>query len=167
MGNVTYVILLLVFIFREITADEECLVTVKQGQLRGVKKTSVYNKTYCAFYGIPYAKPPVGEKRFKLAEPAEAWNGTYNATKEKSYCPQVSMSTHGFVGDEDCLYMNVYTNKLPKGNEKRNATIFSIHGGGFIGGTAGTYEYGPDYFLNADVLLVTIQYRLGILGRVS
>ncbi|PSN41523.1 Acetylcholinesterase [Blattella germanica] len=165
MGTFIYALVVLIFLCHDITADEECVITVKQGILRGEKRISAYNKTYCAFFGIPYGKPPVGESRFKLAEQADDWNGIYDATKEKPSCPQIAIVTHEYTGEEDCLYLNVYTNQLRNGNGERKATLVSIHGGAFLSGSASINKYGPDFFLNDDVILVTIQYRLGILDQ--
>lgn len=90
-------------------------------------------------------------------EPAEPWNGTLDATKEVNVCIQEGTK----VGQEDCLYLNVYS---PKTDKKLLPVMFWIHGGGFSWGDSRTGNFGPDYFMDKDVVLVTINYRLGILG---
>ena len=65
------------------------------------------------------------------------------------------------VGSDDCLYLNVYT-KLPKDLQP---VLFFIHGGGFAFGNGDEILYGPDYILRKDVVLVTINYRFGVLGK--
>lgn len=68
---------------------------------------------------------------------------------------------HLTYGHEDCLYLNVHTpninGKLP--------VMFWIHGGGFTAGHSGSSLYGPDYFMDKDVVFVSLNYRLGLLGR--
>lgn len=68
--------------------------------------------------------------------------------------------TREIVGDEDCLYLNVYTMDIVK---KRPVMVW-IHGGGFSNGSGDTTVYGPDYIVRKDVVLVTLNYRLGALG---
>ncbi|PSN30349.1 hypothetical protein C0J52_26165, partial [Blattella germanica] len=107
--------------------EEQCLVKVQHGFLQGQRKTSLYNQTYCAFQGIPFAKPPIGERRFKAAVPTEGWQGIYNATEEKSMCPQSNLGERKYEGEEDCLYLN--PSEEPK---ERIATLVFIHGGAFM-----------------------------------
>lgn len=70
------------------------------------------------------------------------------------------MITREIVGDEDCLYLNVYTIDILK---KRPVMVW-IHGGGFSMGSGDADFYGPDYIVRKDVVLVTLNYRLGALG---
>lgn len=67
-------------------------------------------------------------------------------------------------GAEDCLYLNVYTRYLPKDKQKSLPVMVWIHGGGFRQGSASTDLYGPEYLLTEEIVLVTFNYRLGILG---
>lgn len=64
-------------------------------------------------------------------------------------------------GHEDCLYLNVYS---PKTNKKSLPVMFFIFGGGFSVEHSGSSMYGPEYFMDKDVVLVTVNYRLGIFG---
>lgn len=66
------------------------------------------------------------------------------------------------VGEEDCLYLNVYS---PETDAKQLPVMFWIHGGGYKIGTSNPYMYGPKYFMDKDVVLVSANYRLGILGK--
>lgn len=82
----------------------------------------------------------------------------------KSACPQKDLSTKKIIGSEDCLYLNVYRPELVT-PEKRLPVLVFIHGGSFKGGSADPELYGPDYFMDTQkVIVVTIQYRLGVLG---
>ncbi|XP_049950219.1 juvenile hormone esterase-like [Schistocerca serialis cubense] len=146
-------------------------ISIPQGALRGRRLKTPSGRTYCSFQGIPYAKPPVGPLRFKSPEPPEQWSGIRNATKEGNVAPQIDFlmtAKKEYEGDEDCLYLNVYTAKLPtRENEDLIPVMVWIHGGGFLVGSGSTEIYGPDHLMEHDVLLVTFNYRLGALGFLS
>ncbi|XP_046994831.1 para-nitrobenzyl esterase-like [Schistocerca americana] len=140
---------------------EDVLVSVEQGILRGATATSVYNTTYTAFVGIPYAEPPVGELRFQDPKPAGSWEGVRNATSYGSDCVQNTGD-----GSEDCLYLNVFVPGVPEEGAGL-PVLFWVHGGGFVFGSGSDQEYGPDFLMSYGVILVTINYRLGPLGFLS
>ncbi|XP_049852621.1 juvenile hormone esterase-like [Schistocerca gregaria] len=144
-------------------------VTIPQGTLRGRKAKTPSGRPYSAFQAIPYALPPVGPLRFKSPEPPEKWSGIRNATMEPNVAPQIdSFFTNQYKGDEDCLYLNVYTPKLPTGaNTKLIPVMVWIHGGAFKLGSGNTDFYGPEHLLEHDVVLVTLNYRVGVLGFLS
>lgn len=148
---------------------ETVTVTVAQGILRGRVETSKCEKTFFSFRGIPYARPPVGPLRFKAPQPPKPWEGVRDALAEGSPSPHIqSHVDEGFKGDEDCLFLNVYTPKLPEtSNEPLRAVMVFIHGGGFNSGSGTSEFYGPDYIVNEETILVTINYRLGALGFLS
>ncbi|KAL6257876.1 hypothetical protein P5V15_011474 [Pogonomyrmex californicus] len=137
-------------------------VSVYEGKLIGIVEKDVYNNSYIAFRGIPYAKPPIGELRFKDPVPAEPWTGDRNASVHGNVAVQLNSSTGEIMGDEDCLYLNVYTTKLEP-SKKRSVMVW-IHGGAFSMGSGDATFYGPDYIVQKDVVLVTLNYRLGVLG---
>ncbi|XP_049774677.1 esterase E4-like [Schistocerca cancellata] len=142
--------------------------TVRQGALRGKVATTHSGKKYYSFQGIPYAKPPVGPLRFKPPEPAEPWAGVRDATKEGNVAPQVSDTTRQYMGDEDCLFLNVYTPQMPSDSSSALTPVMVwIHGGGCTVGSGNTDMYGPDYLLEHGVVVVTFNYRLGVLGFMS
>lgn len=141
---------------------DNTVVRVKQGQLRGVIEKSYYGDRYLSFRGIPYAKPPVGPLRFKDPEPMEPWTGIRDALEFGNSCSQKDMLTYEFVGSDDCLYLNVY--KPMKPTLKKMSVMVWIHGGAYIAGSGSNKYYGPEYFMRKDVILVTINYRLGVLG---
>ncbi|KAF2886734.1 hypothetical protein ILUMI_19439 [Ignelater luminosus] len=87
------------------------LTEVSQGILKGQFLKTYNNRTFSSFTAIPYAEPPVGDLRFELARPAKKWNGTLDATNPHPVCPQMHFIVKGSKpeGDEDCLYLNVYT----------------------------------------------------------
>ncbi|XP_063244711.1 uncharacterized protein LOC134545858 isoform X3 [Bacillus rossius redtenbacheri] len=138
-------------------------VTVVQGVLRGIQQTSrASGKPYYSFQGIPYAKPPVGPLRFKAPQEPLSWTGVRDALHEGASCPQVRKN------HEDCLFLNVHTPQLPgSGSSTLKPVIVWIHGGGFIKGSGSTNGFGPDYFVDEGVLMVTFNYRLGVIGFLS
>ncbi|XP_049801831.1 esterase E4-like isoform X2 [Schistocerca nitens] len=142
--------------------------TVREGALRGKVTTTHTGKTYYSFQGIPYAKPPVGPLRFKPPEPAEPWAGVRDATKEGNVAPQFSDATRQYMGDEDCLFLNVYTPQMPSDSSSAVTPVMVwIHGGGYTVGSGNTDMFGPDYLLEHGVVVVTLNYRLGVLGFMS
>uniref|UniRef100_A0A170XJX6 Venom carboxylesterase-6-like protein n=1 Tax=Triatoma infestans TaxID=30076 RepID=A0A170XJX6_TRIIF len=143
-------------------------VKTKLGEIKGGERKSRDGKTYYAFTRIPYAKPPVGKLRFKNPVHADPWKEVLDATKDLPICTQVLMYEHfsrnQTWGQEDCLYLSVYTPDLnPK---EKLAVLVHTHGGGFRCGNAGLRD-NADYLMDGNVILVNIHYRLGTLGFLS
>lgn len=118
------------------------------------------------FKGIPYAKAPVAELRFRAPQKPEVWSGIRDASKLSDAAPQ----NKGFIPmvdamSEDCLYLNVVT---PAIDNKKRPVMFWIHGGAFTSGSGeqSVYLHSPIPKVS-DVVLVTINYRLGVLGFVN
>ncbi|XP_054009206.1 acetylcholinesterase-like, partial [Hylaeus anthracinus] len=143
------------------------VVHTDKGPVQGfVTTTAIYNVPYSAFLGIPYAKPPVGDLRFKDPVEINPWTNVYNATDDLNSCPQLLEGTYS--GSEDCLQLNVYTPKLDfTKNATPKAVLVWIHGGGFISGVNFKSVYGPDRYIEEDVIMVAMKYRLGPLGFLS
>lgn len=110
------------------TAKDECgsnlvkekiSVTIDQGTLFGKKSFDYWNGTFYSFEGIPYAKPPIGELRFKSPKPAENWSGIYDARKLRPVCPQILFSSIvGMEQNEDCLFLNVHSKMVSRWNSE-------------------------------------------------
>ncbi|MEJ3750725.1 carboxylesterase family protein [Actinomycetes bacterium KLBMP 9797] len=143
------------------TVDSEALVRVDTGWVRG--QVSAHD---VAFSGIPYAAPPVGERRWTPPAPPRPWRGVRDATVPASPCAQDPTGAGPpvmVVGDEDCLYLNVTVpREAPPG--ARLPVLLWVHGGGFVNGTATDYRR---LAAAADVVVVTVNYRLGPLGFLS
>ncbi|GAB1859692.1 Carboxylic ester hydrolase [Camponotus japonicus] len=140
------------------------------GGLKGYYKISQYGRKYEAYEGIPYALPPVGKLRFKPPRPIPAWIGELPATKFGSPCIQYSQfpydSTEKVEGAENCLYLNIYVPVRKKSEKKISMPVlFWIHGGAFQYGSGMIYR--ATYLMDSDVILVTINYRLGPMGFLS
>lgn len=146
--------------------DEGPVVQTAEGPVRGLVKSGVYE-----FLGIPYAAAPVGNLRWMPPQPVRHWEEPRNATKFGHTCPQAE--TLGvFAGPasvtEDCLFLNVFTTKLGNGGPSSGLPVFVwIHGGGDVDGESTDYDGtklatgGP---LGTPVVVVTMNYRLGLLG---
>ncbi|XP_018571949.2 esterase FE4-like [Anoplophora glabripennis] len=138
---------------------DDPVVTVREGKVRGKISTDFDGNHFYSFQGIPYAKPPLGDLRFKAPEPPEKWNGILDATENGNECYAKS---NIYTGSEDCLFINVFTKKIQAKFLK--PVMFLIHGGGFISGSSHSIMFGPEYLITQDVVLVTFNYRLGVLG---
>ncbi|XP_048485364.1 juvenile hormone esterase isoform X1 [Plutella xylostella] len=139
-------------------------VQTAQGWLQGEELEQVGGEgSYFSFKGVPYAAPPVGKLRFKAPQPPLPWDGVRKATEHGPVCPQNDIFTNTLLpGSEDCLYLNVYTKNLkPK---QPLAVMVFIHGGGYKSGSGNEEHYGPDFLVQHEVVLVTINYRLEALG---
>uniref|UniRef100_A0A1A9V9U5 carboxylesterase n=1 Tax=Glossina austeni TaxID=7395 RepID=A0A1A9V9U5_GLOAU len=144
------------------TRDYEIINTL-YGRVKGVKRVTVYDKFYYAFEGIPYAKPPIGELRFRAPEPPEPWKHVLDCTNCRSKPIQRHLTFKFVEGSEDCLYLNVYTKQL--NSETPLPVMVWINGGGFQVGEATRDVNAPDHFMFKDVVLVTFNYRLGVFGK--
>ncbi|XP_013146622.1 PREDICTED: juvenile hormone esterase-like isoform X2 [Papilio polytes] len=141
------------------------IVRVAQGALQGRVANAPSGKAYYSFQGIPYAKPPLGSLRFKAPQPPEPWEDVRDATAEGNVSAQVDhMANKQYIGDENCLFLNVYT---PSIEGSSLPVMVFIHGGGFSFGSGNTDMYGPAYLVEKDVVVVTVNYRLGPLGFLS
>jgi para-nitrobenzyl esterase len=139
------------------------VVEVGGGRVRGLERNGVWS-----FSGIPYAAPPVGPLRWRPPVEAKPWTGIKECDHFGPIAPQTppipGMSIGGAPEEqsEDCLTLNVWSNGL--GGEPRPVMVW-IHGGGFNSGTgAGDLYRGGTLAREGDVVVVTINYRLGALG---
>jgi carboxylesterase type B len=138
--------------------EAEPLVQLPNGQIRGREAITMENRTFYAFEGIPYAAAPVGPLRFKAPQSPQNWDDVLDTTHITVVCFQTSYN--GDSESEDCLYVNVYTPELATGPLP---VMAFIHGGGFVNGASKAFQ--PDLFINHEVILVTINYRIGAFGR--
>ncbi|KAG5882682.1 hypothetical protein JTB14_019683 [Gonioctena quinquepunctata] len=147
---------------------EDILVTVEEGRVRGKIQKDYHGGKFYSFSGIPYAKAPIGELRFKAPLPSEPWEGIRDGTKEGWECPSRDMYLGYHIGNEDnCLHLNVYAKELPSQSTEKKAVMVFIHGGGFMYGSNKSTYFGPHYLMSQDIILVAINYRLGVFGFLS
>ncbi|XP_058060709.1 esterase B1-like [Anopheles bellator] len=138
------------------------IVSTANGPVQGTNKTSLYGVGYASFQGIPYAKPPVGALRFTDPVPPENWTDVLDCTKQCDPCYHFDRRVNKIVGSEDSLRLNIFTKTIKP--SKPLPVMVYLYGGGFVEGTSGTELYGPDYLIEKDIVLVTLNYRVGALG---
>jgi para-nitrobenzyl esterase len=135
-------------------------IVIDQGPLKGINTEKVN-----MYLGIPYAAPPVGNLRWMPPQPPAKFKGLFRATQFGSACPQAPTPPFGdgsFIGDENCLFLNVYT---PTGDAPPHGfpVMVWIHGGSFTSLKGSEYDPSP-LVEKGNVIVVTINYRLGALG---
>jgi len=143
-------------------SDDPAVVALETGLVRGVAEGQAR-----AFYAIPFAEPPTGDRRFEPPQQAECWEGELAETTFGARCPQLD-GDGNVIGDEDCLTLNVWVPQhAPADGQPRSVMVF-IHGGGNIQGSASQQLFDVAPIYNArrfaerhGVVAVTIQYRLG------
>ena len=147
------------------TAGADALkVKVEQGKIHG---KLINDGKVRAFLGIPYAAPPIGDLRWKAPQSAARWKGVRDATAFGPHCAQNhvfdDMIFQDSGGSEDCLFLNVYSPAGAK-SESKLPVMFWIHGGGYSGGGGNEPRHNGDFLPLKGVVLVTINYRLGVFG---
>jgi para-nitrobenzyl esterase len=141
--------------------EDNFIVETTLGKVSGYSRQGVIK-----FKGIPYITPPVGNLRFKPPVPIEPWQGIYDATHYSPVCPQPPSSLETVFNDPlpqseaNGLTLNVWTQKL---DDKKRPVMFFIHGGAFSIGTGRDLD-GSRLVLRGDVVVVSINYRLGPFG---
>ena len=147
------------------------VLTIEGGQVQGVMADNV--KDVFVFRGIPYAAPPIRENRWKAPQPVVPWDGVYLANRFGNPSYQHIQYKGGYYtewgyGDEapfseDCLYVNVWTKKPGNTSAKLPVALW-IHGGGYREGFGTEPEFDAQEWAGKDVVLVSINYRLGVFG---
>ncbi|KAH8383547.1 hypothetical protein KR009_009262 [Drosophila setifemur] len=157
-------------VVRSLRKEREIVATTTLGKVRG--RYQMYRSGerggYYSFKGMRYGAAPIGARRFRSAEPEKPWSGIRDASREGHSCPHKNMILDTFKGDEDCLFVNVFTTQMPKDEDSSEQpklpVMVWLHGGGFSFGSGNSFLYGPDYLVAEDIVLVTLNYRLGPLG---
>ena len=146
-------------------------VSVSGGLVEG---TPARDATISAFLGIPYGAPPVGELRWRPPQPPTPWVGVRTADHFCASCIQTIVTerkpwTHEFMAhyeiSEDCLFLNVWT--PAKSAKERHPVLFWIHGGGNNEGSSAVPVYDGEGLAKQGLVVVVINYRLGVLGWMS
>jgi para-nitrobenzyl esterase len=158
-------------------ATSDPVVQIASGKLRGIHKGSTL-----AFRGIPYARPPVGELRWEAPQPPVPWEGVKEATQPGSACTQRAAGLVPFIApmaqaygssfeqppvqsSEDCLYLDVW---VPQWPAKHGLPVMVwLHGGSNTVGSGSQSTYDGVSLTQRGVLLVTLNYRLGVMGFFS
>ncbi|XP_066292574.1 pyrethroid hydrolase Ces2e-like [Branchiostoma lanceolatum] len=170
--------LLLCYVGATAALNDGLVVSTVTGQVRGTTThtTDLPDKPIYTFLGIPYAAPPVGELRYRPPQPALPWEGVREAVEYGSYCPQNLTSFNNLDHDfpiefgenmtmsEDCLTVNVFTPTVAE--DAALPVLLWIHGGALTIGM-GSPPGWEVLAAHQDVVVVSINYRLGVLGFLS
>ncbi len=147
-------------------------VKTASGMLQG---TPGKDPSVTAFLGVPYAAPPIGNLRWRGPQAVAAWAGVRHADKFGNICMQNALKPGSFYQvefyespepmSEDCLYLNLWT-AASSSAEKRPVMVW-IHGGGFVEGSGSLPSFNGENLARKGVVIVTINYRLGVFGFLS
>ncbi|XP_059362600.1 carboxylesterase 5A-like [Carassius carassius] len=160
-----------------VQTDSGPVVVLKHGSVRGqYMKVKGSEKVVEQYLGIPFAQPPVGPLRLAAPVPVQGWEGIRNATQHPNICLQnpdilpivaksMALDFTPTGVSEDCLYLNVYTPSQRSESDKLPVMVW-IHGGALVNGGACTFD-GSSLAAYENIVVVIIQYRLGILGYFS
>lgn len=156
-------------------------------KVRGSIERGITGDNYLSFEGIPYAEAPVGHLRFEVSRakfnivdllvmllnffqdplPIEPWSGVKEAKSYGQTCTQKAKDINDVTVSrnmsEDCLFVNVFVRGTSVPKVKRPVMVW-IHGGGWFYGSGDDLEFGPDYLMRKDIVLVTFNDRLGVFG---
>jgi para-nitrobenzyl esterase len=148
---------------RGASAAQGPVVDVTGGKLRGVALTS----GGASFLGIPYARAPVGPLRWREPAPVESWTGIRDAAAHGSPCAQnpYFMARAKELAREDCLYLNVWTPDTNRAHGRKPVMVWIPGGGNFAGGA--NARTSGESLIQHDVVIVTLNYRLGLFGFFS
>ena len=139
------------------TDEKKMYVETTSGKVEGFRQGEIFQ-----FLAIPYAEPPVGELRFKRSSLAQRIDSVISADNYKAACSQniPPYSGPGLEMSEDCLFLNIFSPGTGRGDRP---VLFWIHGGSYLYGSGNDYD-GSNLALQGDVVVVTINYRLGLFG---
>jgi para-nitrobenzyl esterase len=171
MERINYFVLFIFVLFSGGAYAQTDTLSINTGLVTGVSEKGSIQ----AFKGIPYAAPPVGDLRWQPPQAPANWEGVYSATDFGSTCMQTPPPKDSFyqlefyqeqeVMSEDCLYLNVWTGA--DATEERRPVMIWIHGGAFSQGSGSMPTFNGEGFAKKGVVLVTINYRLGIFGLLA
>lgn len=154
-------IILIISVLASVVFGQNIL-QVDGGTIQGAMEEGVK-----VFKGIPYSAPPVGELRWQPPQPIIPWSGIRDASDYCLACPQLASDSASFwfrdpvEYDEDCLFLNVWTTAEP---DEKQAVMVWIHGGAFLDGAGSYHDYSGLQLAKKGVVVVTINYRLNVLG---
>lgn len=148
------------------TVTDRWTVTTTTGRVRG----HAANGTV-AFRGVPYAEAPLGDLRFRRARAKTPWDGVLQANRPGDYCSQWRNPRQGWIGSEDCLWLNVVvprdTDAIIDADANRPVVVY-LHGGSNIHGSAGEPLLSGEYFARGtDAIYVAVNYRVGVFGQLG
>jgi len=136
---------------------------ITEAKVTGGVVSGVAENGISVFKGIPFAAPPVGDRRWQAPAPVTPWSGVKKADAFANACMQPPNSQGNTAPvSEDCLYLNVWT--PAKSANAKVPVIVWVHGGGFTGGSTSISMYNGAGFAKKGVVLVSVSYRVGLFG---
>ncbi|CAH1998480.1 unnamed protein product [Acanthoscelides obtectus] len=150
-----------------LAACADPIITLPNGKIAGRADTVTTGQTKWTIYsyiGIPFAAPPIGYLRFQPPVPPTNWAGVLQCKNNNKHCYQVG--TNDKLETEDCLLINVFTKEDTKTQSKRPVLVL-FYGGAFIHGAATTTYQKVKHFVRNDIVVVTLNYRVGPFGFLS
>jgi len=154
------IVVSIAIVLLSLTANADDTVKIKQGTLRGQT-----TKGIASFLGIPFAKPPVGDLRWRAPQAPESWSGIRFAYEFGTNCMQSirpGSNARMNAPSEDCLYLNVW--RPDKVSEKPLPVMVWIYGGAWLGGGSSFPEYNGHALASKDIVFVSFNYRVGRFG---
>ena len=138
----------------KITVNAELVRDTIYGKVEGI----VANQACVSWLGVPYAKPPVGELRWRAPKAPEAWTGILSVKEQKNKAAQ-ALTTTTAAGSEDCLYLNIFR---PNTDSNNLPVLVYLHGGSNISGSSA--KNFRQLSASANAVIVSVEYRLGAFG---
>ena len=171
--TIVALVFLMLLLVSTLYADESYIFKTNNTEFIGSVAKEKGDKKTISFVGIPFAKPPIGDLRWKAPRELDSHPDTFKATTLPNRCMQVSnfydamdgIEGGSIIGSEDCLYLNIYLSEKAYKSKEKLPVVFWIHGGGNTWGySASNIFTSGDFILDHDVILVTTNYRLGPFG---
>ena len=159
--KISLIVFTSIFFINSLFSSTELTINSSSGEVTGKRNNNVI-----VYEDIPYAKPPIGNLRWKA--PRAIYSNERIVSKDDNFCVQRPSNLGGvdsdnfFVGTEDCLYLDIFT-PINKDSQKKFPVMFWIHGGGNTSGLKDLYDFSK-MVKKHDVVVVRINYRLGPLG---
>lgn len=147
------------------------IIHTQYGDIQGIEHEDCFE-----YRSVPYAKPPVGNLRWKAPQPLDTWDGVYQATVYANKCMQETKESEPYNKDfnagpqyqrtmsEDCLYLNIW---VPKIHEGKCPVALWIHGGAFMGGYATESEFDGTPYAKRGIIMASVEYRCNIFGYMA
>lgn len=136
------------------------IIQTQYGPIQGREEFYDGPRSVYTYKGVRYASPPVGNLRFRQAIPPTPWTQVFQADQHGSWCPQFDMFSGEYVGNEDCLFLNIATPT----DRNTHPVVVNFHGGGLQAGAAEIDPFRADYVNERGIVYVAPNYRLNILG---
>ncbi len=149
------------------------MVATRYGKIEGVDQGN-----YITYFGVPYARPPIGDLRWRAPKELEPWEGVYRADDFRNKCMQEEFLSPPYDKDfysqpeynrpmsEDCLYLHMWVPKKEEGalGDQKFPVAFWIHGGAYMGGYSSEMEFDGKAYCERGVILVSVEYRCNLFG---